>query len=501
MMIMTRELDFAKAHALFAELLKMVEEAGCADMRVDIVERRLLERFSQIGLEILTEYIASAGDGDEGEVVQREGRAIVRFEEPKQRVYSSIFGKIEFQRLVYGSREKQKTEWIPVDAKLGMPSGEQSYVLEDFLEKLVAQLPYAEAVQRLEDFFGIKIGQRTAQAVTSRLSNYGTSFRESQPPPKATTEGEILVVTLDGKGVPVRRPLEQRLQEECGISRPAWKSRVAYEKSKKRRQRGEPKSRKQMAYVGIVYTIDPFVREAADILQEVQRQKREPDRPEPKNKRAWAEMTQIIDGDVWDGQAALFGHILGEVHTRNRRQIKPTVCVMDGQRSFRRLFQDLDEVTPILDIYHVLERLWDAAHCFHPDGSLTAEQFVDRYLQMILEGKAGYVAGAFKRLTTTLKKKSVRKNLEKVITYLKNNRDYMKYDEYLAAGYPIGSGVVEGACRHVIKDRMELSGMRWDAEGAQAVLHLRTIYVNGDWKDFIQHRIEVEQATLYGTAT
>jgi hypothetical protein len=373
--------------------------------------------------------------------------------------------------------------------------------LEDFLEKLVAQLPYAEAVQRLEDFFGIKIGQRTAQAVTSRLSNYGKSFRESQPPPKATTEGEILVVTLDGKGVPVRRPLEQRLQEECGISRPAWKSRVAYEKSKKRRQRGEPKSRKQMAYVGIVYTIDPFVRKAADILQEVQRKKREPDRPEPKNKRAWAEMTQIIDGDVWDGQVALFGHILREVHTRNRRQTKPTVCVMDGQRSFRRLFQDLDEVTPILDIYHVLERLWDAAHCFHPDGSLRAEQFVDRYLQMILEGKAGYVAGVFKRFTTTLKKKSVRKNLEKVITYLKNNRDYMKYDEYLAAGYPIGSGVVEGACRHVIKDRMELSGMRWDAEGAQVVLRLRTIYVNGDWKDFIQHRIEVEQATLYGTAT
>lgn len=77
----------------------------------------------------------------------------------------------------------------------------------------------------------------------------------------------------------------------------------------------------------------------------------------------------------------------------------------------------------------------------------------------------------------------------------------MKYDECLAAGYPIGSGVVEGACRHVIKDRMELSGMRWDAEGAQVVLRLRTIYVNGDWKDFIQHRIEVEQATLYGTAT
>ena len=498
-MIMTRELDFSKVHESLARLLKSVEKSGRSGKRVDLVERELLQQLLKMGLEVLTEYIASAGDGDAGETLVRKDRRLARLRAPKRRVYHSIFGKITFHRYVYGSREKQKVEWVPLDAKLGMPAAEQSYVLEDLLQKLVAQLPYGEAVQRLEDFLGVKIGQRTAEAMARRLSDYNESFRRSQPSPPAKSEGKIVVMTLDGKGVPVRRPLEQRLQEECGISRPVWKSRVKYEKSNKRRQRGEPKSRKQMAYVGIVYTVDPFVRTAAEIVQETQRKQGRNDRPVPQNKRVWAEMTQIYEGEVSDGQPRLFCQLANAVRARTRREHKPLVCVMDGQRSFRKLFDRFDEVTPILDIYHVIERLWNAAHCFHPDCSLKAEQFVDRYLQMLLEGKVGSVVGAFKRFAKKLPK-AKRKNLEKVVTYLENNRPYMKYDRYLEAGYPIGSGVVEGACRHVVKDRMEQSGMRWEAEGAQAVLNLRAIQINGDWNDFIRHRIQTEQTTLYGLA-
>lgn len=499
-MIMTRELDFGKVHELIARLLKSVEESGRNTKRVDLVERELLEKLLEVGLEILTEYITSAGDGNEGATLQRKDRKLVRLKAQKRRTYSSIFGKITFRRYVYGSRDKQKVEWVPLDAKLGMPAAEQSYVLEDLLQKLVVQLPYGEAVRRLEDFLGVKIGQRTAQVMASRLSEYSGAFRQSQPPPGAETEGEIVVMTLDGKGVPVRRPLEHRLQEECGIKRPLWKSRVKYEKSTKRRQRGEPKSRKQMAYVGIVYTIDPFVRTAAQIVQETQRKKCSDDRPLPRNKRTWVEMTQIHEGEICDGQPRLFSELANAVRVRTRRRSKPLVCVMDGQRSFRKLFQRFDQVTPILDIYHGIERLWNAAHCFHPDCSLEAEQFVDRYLQMLLEGKVGSVVGAFKRFTRNLSKAN-RKNLEKVITYFENNRGYMRYDKYLEAGYPIGSGVVEGACRHVVKDRMEQSGMRWEAEGAQTVLNLRAIHINGDWNAFIQHRIKTEQTTLYGLAT
>ena len=77
------------------------------------------------------------------------------------------------------------------------------------------------------------------------------------------------------------------------------------------------------------------------------------------------------------------------------------------------------------------------------------------------------------------------------------DRRFMKYDEYLAGGYPIGSGVAEGACRHLVKDRMELTGMRWSIPGAQAMLDLRAVFLNDDWEAFQQHRIKQERRGLY----
>jgi len=93
--------------------------------------------------------------------------------------------------------------------------------------------------------------------------------------------------------------------------------------------------------------------------------------------------------------------------------------------------------------------------------------------------------------------KSKQKALAQAITYLENNRRFMKYDTYLSAGYPIGSGVVEGACRHVVKDRMEQTGMHWRIPGAQSILHLRALYLNGDWETFQQYRIEQQCQRLY----
>jgi hypothetical protein len=114
----------------------------------------------------------------------------------------------------------------------------------------------------------------------------------------------------------------------------------------------------------------------------------------------------------------------------------------------------------------------------------------------LLEGKVGYVIGYFRQLLNKVER-SKRKPLQAAISYFKNNRQYMKYDEYLAAGYPIGSGVAEGACRHVVKDRMEQTGMRWTQAGAQSMLHLRAIYLNGDWNEYLKHHIQTEQAALY----
>lgn len=142
--------------------------------------------------------------------------------------------------------------------------------------------------------------------------------------------------------------------------------------------------------------------------------------------------------------------------------------------------------------------VWQAAHCFHPEGSDAARAFVTDRLLRLLRGEVGCVIGGLKQMAAKHKLQGSRAvQLQAVIGYLKRNRRLMRYHEYLAAGFPIGSGVAEGACRHLVKDRMELTGMRWCVPGAQAMLDLRAVYLNGDWEAFQQHRIKQERHRLY----
>jgi hypothetical protein len=284
------------------------------------------------------------------------------------------------------------------------------------------------------------------------------------------------------KGVPMRRPLEERVRVH------------------KRRGKGEKANKKQMAYVGAVYSIERFLRSPEEVIDELHRKQRRADRPQPRHKRLWVEMTQVLEGETFNGKETLFALMADDVQARNPTSRKEVVCVLDGERALWEWQQEFfPEAVGVLDIFHVLERLWLAAHCFHAEGSEAAAQFVTERLRQLLTGKVGRIIGGLRQMRTKNNLPAgKRKTLESVIGYLQNNRKHMRYDAYLAAGYPIGSGVAEGACRHVVKDRMERSGMRWTVEGAQAMLQLRTVYLNGDWDAFIEHRIRNEQAELYG---
>jgi hypothetical protein len=261
-----------------------------------------------------------------------------------------------------------------------------------------------------------------------------------------------------------------------------------------------------MAYVGAVYTIDRFRRTADEILKELLRKERVKDRPRPQHKHVWAEMTRpgddILEGMLLHGPTYLFAELAVECHARDLARQKTLVCLLDGEQQLWDLKGEwLARAVEILDLFHATERLWKAAYCFHSEKSPQAQGFVERYLRMLLEGKVDSVIRSFRQLLSTRQltgKK--RERLMATITYYDNNRHRMRYDEYIAAGYPIGSGVAEGACRHLVKDRMEGAGMRWNLEGAQAMLHIRALYLNGDWNVFVEHRIEREQSALYGQA-
>jgi len=482
-MIMTQEQAFGKAQQQLADLIAFVRQATQDQQRLDQVERGLFTHLLQLGLSLLTAFVAAAGDGDVGDTTTTpEGTPCQRLPRPHERLYRSIFGVLSICRFVYGSREGQKIEHVPLDALLGLPAGEFSYVLEDWAQRLCLKGAFAEAAQSLHDLLGLQSSVRSLEHINRTVAEFTSGFADHQPTPPAAEEGELVVLTADGKGVPMRRP------------------RSDGPRRGPRRAKGEKANKKQMAYVGAIYTIDRFVRTPDQILDEVERRQQAVGRPRPCHKHVWAEMTCVVEGQTCNGRATLFDRLAEEWARRDPQLRKTAICLLDGERALWEVRQAFWEDTiGILDLFHVLERLWLAAYCFHAEGSKGAAAFVSARLRMLLEGKVGYVIGGLRQMLSKHRLAANKKKvLRSVIGYYENNRAHMCYDAYLAAGYPIGSGVAEGACRHLVKDRLEQTGMRWVLAGAQAMLHLRATYLNGDWEAFYEHRIHTEQKRLYG---
>lgn len=481
-MIITPEHAALKARQQFDALRDFVDRAARDDQRIDTVEREVFRQLLGLGHSLLSAFVAQQGDGDLGpEAETADGHVARRLPERHDRRYVSVFGELTIARAVYGSREGQRIERVPLDERLGLPEGDFSYVLEDWSQRLCLKESFAEAGRSLEMLLGLKPGSRTLEHMSRAVAGYAPAFREALPLPPPEEEGSLLVVTADGKGVPMRRPPQEG------------------PKAHHRRTKGEKANKKQMACVGAVYTIEPFARTADDILDEVLRDERAGDRPEPQHKHVWAEMTRQVGDKMVNGKEALFAHLESEATARNPGHDRPVICLMDGERALWDMQREhFTGAVGILDLFHVLGRLWAVAHCFHAEGSDGARQYVEERLRDLLQGRVGYViAGLRRRLNGGRLSGPKRAVVKSAVEYLANNRDHMRYDEYLAAGYPIGSGVAEGACRHLVKDRLERTGMRWTVEGAQAMLHVRALYLNDQWGEFLEYRIEQEQTRLY----
>ncbi|AGA25620.1 ISKra4 family transposase [Singulisphaera acidiphila] len=483
-MIMNQEQALLKAQVQLNQLIESVHSAAAAAWRIHQVERDLMAQLLDLGLTLLNLFIAHHGDGDLGTTAGTvDGRTVVqRLPQKHDRRYVAIFGELTSPRVVYGTREGQRIERAPLDESLGLPGGDFSYVIEDWAQRFGLKGSFAEAAESLQTLLRLRLGVHTLERMSQEMAGSVVPFREAIEPPPAVDEGPILVVTADGKGIPMRRPPQEG------------------PKPHHRRTKGEKANKKQMACVGAVYSIKPFVRTPNDVLDEVLRDRCSDDRPEPTHKHVWAEMSRDIEGKPIGAKDAIFCALFQDLTLRNVGHDRPVVCVMDGERALweaQRVY--FPEAVGILDLFHVMERLWTAAHCFHAEGSDDAEAFVADRLRGLLEGRVGYVIGGLRqRLAKHQLKGSRRKTLTSVITYLENNREHLRYDEYLKAGYPIGSGVAEGACRHLVKDRLEQTGMRWTVSGAQAMRHLRATYLNDQWDDFIEKRIDCEQTRLYG---
>ena len=192
-----------------------------------------------------------------------------------------------------------------------------------------------------------------------------------------------------------------------------------------------------------------------------------------------------------------------DAEQRDPTQSKPLVLLLDGALGLWNLGTDLfrdwkSGVMSILDIIHVRDYLWDAANALHEEGSESGRTWVQERLEQILKGGVGYVIGGLKQtITKRGLKGSKRKALEKAITYFESHKKWMRYDEYLDAGMPVATGVVESACGSVVKNRMEGEGKRWSLDGAESILLLRSLEKSNDFITYWHFHADQERKRLY----
>ncbi len=476
-MLSTPEALVLQARRQFDALLALVEAAK--KERIDRVEGQIFAELLSLGLTLLRQFVAQHGSGDAGPMLDTATGTWKRLEDLHSRRYVSIFGELTIDRTVYGTRARQRIQAVPLDAQLGLPEGDFSYLLQSWLQERCLDTDYAESVRGLAAILRVQPSVRSVEAMSRRMATDVPEFQAQQPLPDAAERAELLVATADHKGVPmVRRDRPTAVAAE-GRERPGVK---------------------RAACAGAVYTTDRFVRTPEDVVDEVRRKERAAERPPPQGKVVWAEMRQEMEDEEVSGRDVVVADLCVELDRRDPTQTEAVIVLCDGERALWTTFAAMlaRPYVAILDLWHALTYLWLVAKVFH--GSKRAQEaFVTARLRLLLEGKIGGLIKGLKQMGTQHDLTGERRRtLAKVVGYLENNRAHMQYDVYLRAGYPIGSGVIEGACRHVIKDRMERAGMLWTLEGASALLRLRVVHTNGHWDTYQEYRILREQRDLYG---
>jgi hypothetical protein len=465
------------------EIGELVERAARDEASLRELERDVLDRLLKMGHAATEQFLAMQGNGDRGETVtDEEGRTLYRSDEPANRPLRTIFGQHQFAAYVYRLRPHPNTPiaWRPVDTRLGIEPERWSPLLREFTMRLGIEQAFDQAADAFETIFRQRLSVDTLERVSQRMGARAGEFLDHLEAPPAAEEGELLVLTADGKGVPMVHADAVRLR--------------SFE------ERPQRPGNRRMATLASVYSVDRFVRTPAEIVAALFRDEPEspppetPRRPPPQHKRVIARFSQVI-ADI-DAEQPLSGTLLAlswaarQVEQR-RREDQMLIRLMDGQPSLWDTAQaccdvPAEHVVDILDIVHVSHYVWRAAKVFHPHRE-HQEAFARARLLRILEGDVtGVITGLRRMASARGLRGHLRQEITTVCGYLETHRERMHYDQYLAAGYPIATGVIEGACRHLVKDRLERSGMRWTLEGAQAMLNLRALRQSSCWDEFHQ---------------
>jgi hypothetical protein len=459
-----------------SELERELEEKG----------RELLRSLLQAHLELRSPGAASEPVRD----AEGQERTVARLH---QRDLATVFGKVEVQRLGYGGEGAASLH--PLDAELNLPPERYSHELRRQAAEQVARGSYDEAVATLAASTGTAVPKRQVEELVARAAqDFDAFYAQKSADPQAT--GSLLVLSFDSKGVVMRhedlRPATQKAAEK------------RRNKLSRRLSKGEKRNAKRMATVAAVYTVEPFVRTPAHVAGSLAPVHSAPGpRPRPDAKRVWASLEKDPEKVIEEA--------FQEAEKRDPKHRKKWVALVDGDANQLRLLRSIQrrhqvEMTIVLDLIHVVEYLWKAAFVFCAEGSVELEEWVSRRLHNVLQGYGSSVAAGMRRSATRRElSPDQRQSADTCADYLLNHSTYVHYHTYLAAGLPIATGVIEGACRHLVKDRMDLTGARWSLAGAEAVLRLRALRASGDFDEYWQfHEAQESQrnhAVLYAERT
>lgn len=476
--------------AQLAEVTGFVYDAAREGLPAHELEQGLWSRLLQLGHELQAAYFAWAGDGDCGEsLTLADGRVVRRLPRRYDRPYQSIFGDFTLERVVYGTREGQRIEAVPWDARLGLPEGKFSYLLQDWDQALAVENPYGALNTVLARILGFKQSVASLEAMTRTLGGAVAGYEAARAAPAPATGQQIVVLSADGKGVPLRKP----------ANAPAI---AAHDHA-----RGPKPNRKKVAVLGAAYQIEPPPRTAAAVVASLFRdpsapvERPVPPRPAPQHKRLCAVLPAAAGTEAPRPAEVVFPWLAAEAHQRDPDHQQTWVLLRDGQPALWEAAAATLAKAPrveILDLLHATGYLWEAVHLFQPPGSEQASPLMQVPVHTLLDGLG---IGVLLWLQDQARQRHLpaasQTRLAQIYAYFDRHRHRIRDPEYLAAGYPIASGVIEGACRHVVKDRMERTGMHWTLPGAQALLNLRCIALNNEWEAFMNHYIQQETTRLY----
>ncbi len=479
------------------QLQQFTQQASADGDSLYETEKRILEMVLRMGHLATDRFLQLQGNGDLGPMVQTEdGVELQRSEFPAKRLLRTVFGEHEFWAFVYASGPKQRIALRPIDTRLSLPAGKASYLLEEFSQYFCVEQAFRPSANALHTVLGQKLSVDTLERINQRVGQQAETYLDALPTPAAEEEGEVLVATADGKGVPlIRDPVTAPPVHGPKPSRPG---------------------NRRMATLACVYSVEPYVRTAEDVVAALFRDDRKKDvpaRPQPYHKRMTACFPTVDDVGTEDelrirGDIRAWTWAAEQIHTR-RRDGQVLVRLCDGQESLWNasdvclgLEDDRQKrsknVVDVLDVIHVSGYVWLAGRALYGKNDSSVESFARDRLLRILRGDAAGVICGMRRMATSHDLCGQKlKDITTACNYLENNLQRMRYDECLAAGYPIASGVIEGACRHLVKDRMERTGMRWREPSAASMLFVRALKVTGLWGPFQTHRQAAERKRLH----